>query len=191
MIRAVQSARSGPTSSMSRRSFKLFWNLHKWIGLAAAIIIIMIAATGFLLLIKKDFAWLQPPTQAGAPITTPADFITTDQVIAAAIDHGHPDITSLDDIDRIDFRPSKRIHKVRSRHNHTEIQIDAVTGTVLGVSPRRSDLIESIHDGSFFGDWVHDYLMPIVAIALLGLVGTGFWVWLEPKLHRWKRRRHP
>ena len=60
-----------------------------------------------------------------------------------------------------------------------------MTGAILsGPVPRRSDLIERIHDGSFFGDWAHGWVMPATAIALLVLVVTGIWVWVTPILRR-------
>ena len=43
-------------------SFKFFWTTHKWTGIVIAILLVMSSITGFLLLIKKDFDWIQPPT---------------------------------------------------------------------------------------------------------------------------------
>ena len=62
-------------------------------------------------------------------------------------------ISDWTDIDRIDLRPGKSVAKVRAKSGW-EIQIDTGTGDVLHVAYRRSDLIESIHDGSFFADRV-------------------------------------
>jgi uncharacterized iron-regulated membrane protein len=172
------------------RSFKLFWNLHKWTGLVLALVFACTAVTGFLLLIKKRVDWIQPPTQTGAAGDV-EQFIGVDELVQAVLAQGHPDFRTFDDIDRVDFRPGKRVHKVRSRHHHAEIQVCAVTGEVLGVGTRPSDLLESIHDGSFFGDWAHDWVMPVVSAGLLFLVCTGVFLWLEPKVRRrrWRRRR--
>ena len=94
----------------------------------------------------------------------------------------------MDDIDRVDFRPGKRVFKVRSNSFH-EIQIDAVTGAVLQVAYRRSDWLETIHDGSFFAEWWHDWGMPVVSMGLLFLAFSGLWLWLEPKYRRRQRKR--
>jgi len=169
-------------------SFKLFWNAHKWTGIVLAVIFLMTAATGFMLLIKKRSDWIQPATQQGAPGEV-ASFITIEQAMRSVMAEGHPDFTGVDAIDRIDIRPDKRVYKVRSEHNHSEIQVCAVTGDVLNVSWRPSDLLESIHDGSYFGSFVHQWVMPAVTIALVFLVFSGIWLWIEPIVRRRRRRR--
>lgn len=171
------------------RTFKLFWNTHKWTGIVLALILATTAVTGFLLLLKKEFAWIQPPTQRGTEGDY-REFASIGEVIDAVLAQGHEDFTSVDDVDRIDFRPGKSIHKVRSVRNDTEFQVDAMTGEVVsGPDVRRSDLIERIHDGSFIADWFHDYIMPLSAIGLLFLTFSGIWLWLEPKWRRRKRNR--
>ncbi|MEM7229038.1 MAG: PepSY domain-containing protein, partial [Planctomycetota bacterium] len=121
---------------------------------------------------------------------TVQDFIPFQRVVDAVLAAGDPAFATVDDIDRIDVRPDKRVHKVRSRNGFAEIQVDAVTGEILSQgNVRRSDLIESIHDGSFFGGWMHDWVMPLVSIALLFLIGSGFWLWIEPMVRRARRRR--
>ncbi len=170
-------------------TFKLVWNVHTYVGLVLAVIVAMVSVTGLLLLVKKDFAALQPPTQRGEP-GEPADFIPVAEVLKATYATGHPAFASFDDIDRIDVRPDRRVHKVRSVHGQMELQVCAVTGAILsGPLPRRSDLIESIHDGSFFGDWAHGWLMPATALGLVVLTVSGIWVWIAPVLTRRRRRR--
>ncbi|MEM7165803.1 MAG: PepSY-associated TM helix domain-containing protein [Planctomycetota bacterium] len=174
--------------SKSSRRYRLFWDVHKWIGITLSLVLAMIAVTGLLLLVKKDFGALQPPTLRGAEGGSER-FVSLQDLFAAVFAEGHPDFETLDDIDRVDFRPGKRIHKVRSRHNHREMQVDAVTGVVLVTDWRPSDLIESIHDGSFFGDFVHDYFMPLVAAGLLLLVATGLYLWLAPLLRKRRKKK--
>ncbi|MCP3904842.1 MAG: PepSY domain-containing protein [Planctomycetes bacterium] len=168
------------------RSFKLFWTAHKWTGFALSAILVCTATTGLLLLLKKQFDWIQPPTRQGAPGEV-ADFITIDDALAAAFASGNESFRSFDDIDRIDVRPAKRVYKIRSRH-HAEIQVCAVSGQVLAVETRRSDLIEQIHDGSFVAGWFHDWVMPVFSGGMLFLVGSGLWLWIEPKVRRHRRR---
>jgi uncharacterized iron-regulated membrane protein len=170
------------------KTFKFFWTTHKWTGVIFSIVFATIATSGFLLLIKKNYDWLQPPTKQGAPGEI-GDFLTLAEVFDVVFAQDHPAFQSLDDVDRIDFRPGKRVHKVRSNYDHWEIQVDAVSGEVLSVERRMSDLIESIHDGSFFGDWVHGWLMPVVACALLFLAFSGLWLWLEPTIRKRRRKK--
>lgn len=79
--------------------------------------------------------------------------------------------------------------KVRA-NSSWEVQIDATTGEVLQTSYRRSDLIESIHDGTFFGgDAVKLYVFLPAAVLLLGLWISGVYLWLLPHLVKRRKRQ--
>ena len=158
--------------------YKFFWKAHKWVGIVLSIVFINLAVTGILLLVKKKFEWIQPPTRQGAEGAL-EDFITVEQLFDIVLSQQHPDFQSLDDIDRVDFRLDKRVHKVLSRRHHSEIQIDAVTGAVLDQDQRVSDLLEDLHDGSFWGAWAHTYLMPLTGLGLLFMSATGLYLWLN------------
>ncbi|MBT7310229.1 hypothetical protein HN843_00605, partial [bacterium] len=105
-----------------------------------------IAVSGFLLIVKKDFDWIQPPTQKSEGGSV-AQFITIEKLYEIVLSQDHPDFKLPTDIDRIDVRPGKAIYKVKSEHNYSEIQVDAVSGKVLSRATRNSDLIEKLHDG--------------------------------------------
>lgn len=169
------------------KSYKVFWELHKWIGVLLSIVLINISVTGLFLLQKKQHEWIQPATRTGQEGAT-ADFVSMQRVFDAVLDCNHPDFPAVSAIDRIDFRPGKRVHKVRSKTRHAEIQIDAVTGKVLNIATRPSDFLEQLHDGSVLGEWMHGKVMPGVAVANIILVVSGLYLWLGPKL---KRRRQP
>lgn len=169
-------------------SFKLFWNLHKWTGIIAALFFAVTATTGFMLLIKKRVVWIQPPTMDGGEGGIES-FITNQELFEIVFSQDHPDFKTLTDIDRVDLRPNNNIFKVRSEHNHSELQISAVTGEVLNSSWRPSDLIEQIHDGSFLSDWIHDWVMPVVSFALLFMVFSGLWLWIEPGIRKRRRKK--
>lgn len=169
-------------------AYRFFWQAHKWVGLCAAAFLLLIAVTGFLLLLKKEFAWIQPPTQQGSPGELAA-FITLEEAWRQVAAEGHADLRVRTDIERIDVRPDARVYKFRSRRNHTEIQVDAVTGAILDVDTRTSDWLESLHDGSWFAAPVHDYLMPLVAIAVVFLSLSGAWLFVRPILSRRARRK--
>ena len=175
-------------ASPAMNSFRLFWNTHKWLGVCASAFLVLIAGTGFLLLLKKEFSWIQPPTQVGSPGTL-AEFISVEEAWQRCVASGHPDFRTEDDLDRIDVRPGKRVYKVRSVHNHSEIQVDAISGAILSREERVSDWLESLHDGSWFGKPVHDYLMPLVPICVFFLVFSGYFLWLQPIYKRRYRRR--
>jgi len=170
----------------SMNTFKVFWSLHKWTGLACTVLIFLTCGTGLMLLLKKQVAWIQPPTRTGAPGEV-SQFLPLSEAFEIALRMDHPDFATVDDIDRVDVRPDARVYKLRSKHHHSEVQLCAVTGEVLSIATRRSDLIEELHDGSYFGAWLHDWGMVAYAVALAFLAFSGWWIWLAPKLR--KRRR--
>jgi uncharacterized iron-regulated membrane protein len=166
---------------------KLARKTHKWLGIVLSLILCNISVTGLILLEKKGYEWIQPSTCTGTEGTI-NDLINMQKVFEVTFAQGHESFQSLEFIDRVDFRPDERVFKVRSINNYMEMQIDAVSGAVLNISTRRSDLYENIHDGSFFGKIMHGKLMPIVAVGNLALIATGFYLWLSPKLKRKKTK---
>ena len=169
------------------KTFRLLWEIHKWIGIVLGTVIMLSAATGFLLLIKKDYDWIQPPTQRGTA-GPPVALKPLHEVYAAVFALELPQFRSEADIERIDFRPGKRIHKVHSVHDNLEVQVDAISLKTFGPAERRSDWLESIHDGSWWGDWAHDWVMVVVAPLIIVLALTGYLLWLWPKWLKLLRR---
>lgn len=168
-----------------RRSPKVInRKIHHWGSILIALPLIIVLITGVLLLLKKDFAWIQPPTIKGEEKGLALDF---DQVLAIARTVPEAGIETWADVDRLDVRPGKGMLKVRAE-NSWEIQIDANSGQVLQVAYRRSDLIERIHDGSFFGSYAKHWLFLPSAIVLIGLWGTGLVMFFHPYLARSKKR---
>lgn len=98
------------------------------------------------------------------------------------------DVSTWADVDRLDVRPDKGVIKVRC-NNRWEVQLDAASGDVLQSAYRRSDLIESIHDGSWFHDKAKLWLFVPVALILLGLWGSGLYLFLLPYLVKRRRAR--
>lgn len=172
------------------KPFRLFWELHKWAGLALGVVLLLSAVTGFLLLIKKRADWIMPPTASGT--AGPVEQLRPmHEVYGAVFGLGLAELRSEADIDRVDFRPEKRVFKVIATRGDREVQVDATTLAVLSVGLRRSDFLERLHDGSAFGAWSHGLLFPLTAIGLALLSVTGYLVWLWPKLiaRRARRRR--
>ena len=170
------------------RVFRTIWLLHRWLGVAAGLVLLLTALTGFVLLIKKDYDWIQPTTMKCAEGTL-AEVQPIAKVYEAVLALGVDGFASEDDIKRIDFRPDKRLHKVISRHDNLEVQVCAITLQTSVPKQRRSDWFESLHDGSWFGDFAHDRVMPMVAIILLYLGMSGYVMWLYPKWKKLQKRR--
>lgn len=146
--------------------------------------LLVVAPTGVLLQLKKQIAWVQPPEQrgTGAPaLSLPAVLDTLRAVPEAAV-------TSWDDVARVDVRPSKKLIKVTTASG-LEVQIDAATGHVLQVARRRSDLIEAIHDGSFFGEGARYGLFTVSGVALFVLWFTGVILFVQPYWVKARKKR--
>jgi uncharacterized iron-regulated membrane protein len=169
-------------------AFRTLWLLHRWVGIAVGLLVMLTAASGLLLLVKKRFAWIQPPVAVGAA-GTPEQLRPLADVYGAVFALGLPQLRSEADIARIDFRPDQRVHKVVSVHGDVEVQVCAVTLRTSGPAVRRSDWLERVHDGSWAGDWLHGIVMPFVALAVLFLAASGYVMWAWPKLRR--RRAAP
>ena len=159
--------------------------VHYWGALVVALPVLIVIVTGILLLLKKDIDWLQPPTAAGqgnVPTLSVARILEVSKSVPEA------GIAGWADIDRVDLRPRKGVLKVRAR-NSWEIQIDHQTGEVLHVAYRRSDLIEALHDGSFFHAAAKLWVFLPASVVLLALWVTGVYLFLVPLLARRKARQ--
>ena len=158
---------------------------HRWGSIIISAPVLLVIISGIILLLKKESAWIQPPTQSGSSKELAVSF---DEILEKAQSVPEAEIKSWDDIVRLDIHPSKGILKVRAA-NGWEIQLDTKTGNVLQVAYRRTDLIESLHDGTFFHDKVKLWFYLPSAVILLGLWVTGIYLFLLPSLARKKRRK--
>jgi len=158
--------------------------LHRWGTVAAVLPFAIVIVTGLLLQVKKQWSWVQPPAARSG---SPGLEIGFDRLLESARSVPDAGIESWEDVNRIDVRPGRGIAKVRS-DTHWEIQIDTATGEVLSSGYRRSDLIESLHDGSFFGTWVKYGVFFPSGLIVAGLLGTGIVLWWMP--HGARRRKN-
>lgn len=158
---------------------------HAWGALLISLPLVLVIVTGLLLQVKKQLTWVQPKELRGS---RGDPTLSMDQILAACQTVPESPIKSWGDIDRIDLRPSKGMIKVKA-WDHTEVQLDARTGAVLQVAYRRSDIIESLHDGSWFGEWTKLGLFLPVGLTLLGLWCTGLYLFFYPRWVKWRRPR--
>lgn len=159
--------------------------IHYWLSIAAAVPVLIVIVSGIFLQTKKHFVWIQPAELRGAK-SDPALALPEILEISKTVPEAH--IKSWDDINRLDVRPSRGMLKVRAQNNW-EIQIDTSTGAILQSAYRRSDVIESIHDGSFFHEAVKSWIFLPSAIVLLILWLTGIYLFILPYLVRRKRKK--
>jgi uncharacterized iron-regulated membrane protein len=161
--------------------------VHYWLAIAVAVPALVIFSTGILLQVKKQVAWVQPKEQRGAG-TVPT--IALDRVLAVARSVPEARVASWDDIDRVDIRPSRGMLKVTTK-TRWELQIDTASGELLQSAYRRSDLIESIHDGSFFHPSLKLWLFLPAGVVLFVMLVTGTYLFWLPIWVKARRRRMP
>jgi uncharacterized iron-regulated membrane protein len=162
--------------------------IHYWAAFAAAAPLLVMIASGLLLQTKKHWSWVQPAEKRGTPGPPRASL---DDLLRAAMSRPDLGVRGWDDVTRIDIRPDRGLAKLTLRGS-MEVQVDLGSGEVLQTAVRRSDLIESVHDGSFFGgDWTKLGLFLPAGIVLLVLWMTGLWMWWVPfvKKRRLRARR--
>lgn len=158
---------------------------HYWGAIICALPILIVIITGVILLLKKDIDWVQPPSAHGQGDIPEISF---EQILNLSKSIEQANIQSWSDIDRLDVRPGKGIIKIRAK-NQWEIQIDHQTMEVLHVAYRRSDFIESIHDGSFFHDNAKLWIFLPSAIILFILWVTGLYLFLTTHFAKQKNKR--
>ena len=163
---------------------RLLRQIHYWLSLAVALPAGIIFFAGIFLMLKKEVDWIQPPTAAGV-VSGELPDIGFDQMLDVARNYPEAQIETWTDIDRIDLRIGKGIAKLQAKSGW-EVQIDTKTGEVLNVAYRRSDIIEQIHDGSFFSDAVKLYVFLPVGVLLIVMWGRAY---ISSSCHSCARRR--
>jgi uncharacterized iron-regulated membrane protein len=158
---------------------------HRWGAIAVALPFLVVIASGLLLQLKKQVAWVQPPERRGSSVEPT---LPLDRVLAIAQGAPEAGIRSWADVDRIDVRPAKGVMKVTSM-SRWELQIDAATGEVVHSAYRRSDWLESLHDGSWFHPLAKLWLFFPSGVVVFVLWLTGLYLWLLPIQTRRHRAR--
>lgn len=157
--------------------------VHYWAALLIALPFGIVLATGLLLQLKKQIRWVQPAEHRGEK---GHPTISLPDVLAAMRNIPEIGVSSWDHIHRVDVRPDRGMLKVTTKANW-EVQLDARTAAVLQVAYRRSDLIESIHDGSWLHPAVKYAVFLPAGVVLLVMWATGLYLFVLPIAA--KRRR--
>lgn len=157
--------------------------LHRWGAILIALPFLIVLISGLFLQVKKEFGWIQPPSQTGSASGASISF---DRVLKIAKKIPELETQGWKDIDRLDVRPDDGIIKIRGT-NGWEAQVDSHTGNILQVAQRRSDIIEAIHDGSWFHDKAKLWLFLPSAVVVTILWLTGIYLFFYPY---WAKRRN-
>lgn len=171
---------------------RILRQIHYWGTLLVAIPLLIVAATGVLLQVKKQWSWVQPVEQKGGRAfgDIEGSIVDFDTMLERMRACQLARVENWGDVQRIDIRPSKGIAKITTKEGW-EIQMELADGRVLQEAVRRSDWIESMHDGSFFGgDAVKLGLFLPAGIVMLVMWATGLWLfWLPISVKRRRAKR--
>lgn len=157
---------------------------HGTLALVVAIPFILVITTGLLLQLKKQLPWVQPTEQKAKP----AARVDAEALLDALRADPTLGVSGWSDVVRFDLRPAKGVAKF-TLSGDREVQVDVGAARILQKAVRRSDLIESIHDGSWFGGdigklWI---FFPMGILVLL-LWASGVRLLMLPALMRRRRR---
>jgi hypothetical protein len=159
--------------------------IHYWATPIIALPLLVIVGSGLLLQVKKQWSFVQPPEHRGGA-SEPK--IELSGILNALKSMPDVNVKNWDDVDRIDVRPKKGVAKVLLKTGY-EVQVDLADGRILQTAYRRSDLIESVHDGSFFGGhYLKLGLFLPTALGLLLMWLSGVWMFWVPFSVKWKKK---
>lgn len=159
--------------------------IHRWGAVLIALPLLAVIASGLMLQLKKQVPWVQPPTQRGAAGDPRVDW---QQILDATRAIGESGVMGWADVLRMDVQPGRGLVKVICR-NGWEVQLDLQSAAVLSSTRRRSDWIESLHDGSLFSEAAKLGVFLPNGLVLLGLWFTGLWLWWLPIRSRLRKKQ--
>lgn len=140
---------------------------------------------GILLMLKKEVVWIQPETVRGEQSGVPP--LSLEQLFESAKSVPEAVGWQWHELERVDFKPGKGVVKFVGSNNF-EVQVDTHSGEILQVAYRRSDIIESLHDGSFFSDTTKLFIFLPAGIVLFILWGTGIYLFFLPRLKKRQKK---
>lgn len=169
---------SGAVGRRPMRFARGVYYVHRWFGVVATALLVIICVTGILLNHKRALGLM--PDVSNEPSGPLPDALPLDVLASKAAAVLDPEIV-FSGIERMDVRPSDGLVKVRFDDRRvTEVTVDINSGAILHVGERNDQFLLRLHSGQIFGDlWV--LVSDAGALLLLGILATGYWLWLFPK----------
>jgi hypothetical protein len=180
----------------SRNNLKFHRKYHRIFAIWFLFFFLILSATGIFLGWKKHSAGVILPKSMEGSSDNVSEWLSFDSLtsIAGKVLHDSVSVNLNTDLNRIDARPDKGMVKFVFRDHFTEIQLDAVTGDVLYIGKRWSDIIEHVHDGSIVdrsfgikGEYFKLIYTSFMGLSLLMLSVTGFFLWKRNRPKKNKR----
>lgn len=155
------------------------FSLHRYIGLAVGLILIIVGITGSLLVFQKEFDHFLVQRQFGQITQQPqrvAIASVVDQVKTAYSDR--PEF-KLDSVITLPNSPTYTVRLADQNDKQTEVFVNSYTGEILGSRDGENSLIRlvyKLHYALLAGD-IGTKIVGIVALLLLILSITGIFLW--------------
>ena len=173
-------------------SVKLLRAARKWHKRVSTILFaffFIISATGVLLGWKSLFASKIYSSGHSPMIHQKQPWLPMDSLLAFAKADLRDKVPgdSIDEIVSLNAFPDKNLIRVSFR-NQYNVQLNAVSGELISIEKKATDLIVKIHDGEWFDDMVNSKnevikttYTSIMGLALFFLTLSGFWMRFMPK----------
>ena len=145
---------------------------HAYLGLIAALPIMVTAITGVMLQLRGKVEWVQP-SPVSVSLEEGKAYLGVEEVLAKF--PGQVDVLSL--------RPGRGGFQLRLK-NGNEVQLHPQTGEILKDSPRRSTLLIKIHEGSWMGPIGNLGIHFLSGFILIFLVVSGIFIF---PFRKWRR----
>lgn len=165
-----------------RRVFTFSRVWHRRVALIAALPLLITIITGITLMMRGDFAWIQPKAQTGiSKLVSPQ--VSYDQLLTLLKARPEAEVKDWADVSSVIFNPGKGIYQVRLKNDY-ELQFDAANAKLLNSQFRTTNVLIELHQGSFFHPLVMKWVFLPSGILLLSLWLSGMYLWLFPKISK-------
>ena len=152
-------------------------DIHIILGAICSLPLLLTVVTGIFLILRSHTTYMQPKAMKLAPLDSFETLINPGSAAKVAqIPEG--------EINSMIYKPKKGIIQVRTNDGF-EYHLNAKNGQIINSGPKRTSFFIRLHEGSYFGPKVRDYVFfPSAVIFLISLL-TGIYLsffWIKRKL---------
>lgn len=158
-------------------------SLHIILGAICSLPVLLTVVTGIFLIVRSHSTWMQPKASK-------LNSVKLEKILSPAklIESAGINETNLSSII---YKPAKGIVQIRTK-NALEYHVNAASGEVLNQGPKRTSFFIQLHEGSYFGSSVRDFIFLPSAIFLLVTLVTGIYLsyfWFKRELKFFLKKR--
>lgn len=183
-MRTADPRRSNRTAMSSRK-------LHRWIGVAAAMLFLLVSGTGVALQVQQLFGEDEASKEAMAALTSPASLARPFAVDAAALDRARQQVLvhfGNQPVANVEWQIKGPVSQFVFHLDGTEptrVVVNAATGGVIESRPDGEGWLIKLHTGEIIGDG-GKVLGLAWGLGLVFMTLTG--VWLYVKMYRARQK---